>query len=133
MNNFRYKFQQFMIGRYGTDRFNQFLMILEMFFLVLSMLGLRPVFLAALALLIYIYFRMFSKNISKRAAENQKYLNIEWKVRSRWAKMKSNHAQRKRYHIYKCPKCRQKLRIPRGKGKIVITCRKCGYEFIKKS
>lgn len=133
MKNFIYKFQQFMIGRYGTDRFNQFLMILEIFFLILSMIGFRPMFFVALALMIYTYFRMISKNISKRAAENQKYLTVEWKVRSWWAKMKSRRAQRKQYHIYKCPKCRQKLRIPRGRGKIVITCKKCGNEFIKKS
>lgn len=133
MNNLKYKFQRFMTGRYGTDRFNQFLMILEMAFLVLSMFGLRPLFWVAIAILVYIYFRMFSKNIAKRAAENQKYLNIEWKLRSRLAQMKSRRAQRKQYHIYKCPKCRQKLRIPRGRGKIVITCRKCGHEFTKKS
>ncbi|MCD7836316.1 MAG: hypothetical protein LUG83_06665 [Lachnospiraceae bacterium] len=133
MNNLRYKFQQFMTGRYGTDRFNQFLMLLEIFFLILSMLGLRPVFWIAIVLMIYIYFRMFSRNIAKRAAENQKYLNIEWKLRSRLAQMKSRRAQRKQYHIYKCPECGQKLRIPRGRGKIVITCRKCGHEFTKKS
>lgn len=133
MNNLKYKFQRFMTGRYGTDRFNQFLMVLEMAFLVLSMFGLRPLFWAAIAILVYIYFRMFSKNIAKRTAENQKYLNLEWKLRSRLAQMKSRRARRKQYHIYRCPKCRQKLRIPRGRGRIVITCRKCGHEFTKKS
>jgi DNA-directed RNA polymerase subunit RPC12/RpoP len=133
MNNFKYKLQQFMMGRYGTDRFNQFLMILELVCIVLSMFGLRPLFGVALVLIVYIYFRMFSKNIQKRAAENQKYLNIEWKVRCRIMKFKSECEQRKHYHIYKCPKCGQKLRVPRGKGKIIVTCKRCGHEFNKKS
>ena len=76
---------------------------------------------------------MFSRNISKRYAENQKYLAIENKVRHFFGQKKYIQQQRKEFHIYSCPQCKQKIRIPRGKGKVSIRCPKCGNEFIKKS
>ena len=127
------KLQRFMWGRYGNDRFNQFLMIVALVCLALSFFGLRIFYVLALALLIYAYYRMFSRNMSKRSAENQWYLRKEMKVRSFIAGKKKAFAQRKEYRIFKCPKCGQKLRVPRGKGKIAIRCRKCGEEFIRKS
>ena len=127
------KLQRFMWGRYGNDRFNQFLMIVALVCLALSFFGLRIFYVLALALLIYVYYRMFSKNLSKRSAENQWYLRKEMKVRRWWQQKKKAFAQRKEYRIYKCPKCGQKLRVPRGKGKIAIRCRKCGEEFIRKT
>ena len=115
------------------DRLNQFLMICAMVFLVLSMIFRGFFYLGAVALMVYAYFRMFSRNVNKRSLENQKYLKQEMKVRGFFGKMKRDMAQRKEYHIYKCPGCGQKLRVPRGKGRIAISCRKCGNEFIKKS
>ena len=76
---------------------------------------------------------MFSKNVSKRYAENQAYLAKSYKIRCFFAKQKDLFRQRKQYHIYKCPGCSQKIRIPRGKGKIEIRCPKCGTKFMKKS
>ena len=87
----------------------------------------------AVAVMIYAYFRMFSKNIAKRSAENQWYLQKELKVKGFFQKKKRKLQSRKQYHIYKCPNCKQKIRVPRGRGKIAITCRKCGNEFIRKS
>lgn len=127
------KLQRFMWGRYGNDRFNQFLMICAMIFLALSLFGLNFFYLAALGIMIYAYFRMFSKNTYKRSAENQWYLKREMKVRGFFTKKKKELSQRKAYHIYRCPNCRQKIRVPRGRGRIAISCRKCGAEFIKKS
>jgi len=129
----REKLQRFMIGRYGSDRFNQFLMIVAMVLLVLSLFGVKLCYGLAFVVMIYAYFRMFSKQIYKRSAENQRYLQMERKVRGFLRGKKNEFAQRKDYHIYKCPKCKQKLRVPRGRGKIAIRCRKCGNEFIKKS
>lgn len=129
----REKFQKFMMGRYGNDKFNQFLMILAIVCLVLSLFGLRSFYVVALAIMVYAYFRMFSRNIQKRYGENQKYLQYEWKVKRFFQGKKTEFAQRKEYRIYKCPNCKQKLRVPRGKGKIAIRCRKCGTEFIKKT
>lgn len=129
----REKLQRFMMGRYGSDRFNQFLMILALVCLVPSFFGLRFFYLAALVLMVYAYYRMFSRNIAKRAAENQKYAKYEMKVRGFFQKKKREFSQRKDFHIYKCPNCKQKLRVPKGKGKIAIRCKKCGNEFIRKS
>lgn len=129
----REKFVRFMQGRYGTDQMNRFLSIVAIILLVLSVFGIPFMYILALALLVWVYFRTFSRNIYKRSAENQKYLTYEWKVKNFWGRKKNEFSQRKVYHIYKCPKCRQKLRVPRGRGKIMITCRKCGTEFMKKS
>lgn len=127
------KLQRFMWGRYGNDQLNRFLMILVLIFLVLSMFLRGPFYFVALAALIYSYFRMFSRNITKRAAENQWYLQKTMKARGWFRKKKQELSQMKQYHIYKCPKCGQKIRVPRGRGRIAITCRKCGTEFVKKS
>ena len=127
------KLQRFMWGRYGNDRFNQFLLIVALVCLALSFFGLRIFYVLALALLVYVYYRMFSRNMSKRSAENQWYLKKEMKVRSWWQRRKQLFAGRRDYKNFKCPKCGQKLRVPRHKGKIAIHCRKCGEEFIRKT
>jgi hypothetical protein len=129
----REKLQRFMWGRYGNDRFNQFLMASAMVLLILSLIIRGPFYMLAVAVMIYAYFRMFSKNIAKRSAENQWYLQKELKVKGFFQKKKRELQSRKQYHIYKCPNCKQKIRVPRGRGKIAITCRKCGNEFIRKS
>lgn len=129
----RDKFQRFMWGRYGNDNLNQFLMVAAMVLLILSLFFSGPFYLLSIIALVYVYYRMFSKNISKRSAENQWYLQKSMKIRSFFQKKKREFSQRKQYHIYKCPNCKQKIRVPRGRGKIAITCRKCGNEFIRKS
>lgn len=131
----REKLQRFMWGRYGNDQLNRFLMVVMLAGLVLSMIFRfsGPFYFIALAALTWSYFRMFSRNIAKRSAENQWYLNQSRKVKGFFQKKKRELSQRKQFHIYKCPNCRQKLRVPRGKGRIAITCRKCGTEFFKKS
>lgn len=129
----REKFYRFMVGRYGNDRLNQVLMIAAMVALVISFFGPRLFYLIALLILIYAYFRMFSKNTYKRSMENNKYLQWEYKGKQFIAKKKRMFKQAKTHHIYKCPSCRQKIRVPRGKGRIEIRCPKCGQTFIKKS
>lgn len=127
------KLYRFMQGRYGSDQFNRFLMILVMICLAASLFGIRPFYMIGIVILVYAYFRIFSKNIYKRRAENSAYLQLEYKVRQKIATLKRDMGQRRTHHIYKCPSCRQKIRIPRGKGKIEIRCPKCGQTFIKKS
>ena len=127
------KLQRFMWGRYGNDRFNQFLMMVAMLLLILSLFGVDFCYPLAFVIMVYVYFRMFSKKIYVRAAENQKYLKYEMKVRSAILKKKNEWQQRKTHRIYKCPNCKQKIRVPRGRGKIAIRCRKCNTEFVKKS
>lgn len=129
----RERLQRFMWGRYGTDRLNQVLLICAFLSLLISFIGGGFFYLLATVLMVYAYFRMFSRNVSKRALENQKYLRQEMKVRGFFTKKKKEWAQRKEYHIYKCPGCGQRVRIPRGKGKVEVHCPKCGKDFIKRS
>ena len=105
-----------------------------MVFLIISLFSRNQAwFLLAVIGIVYNYFRMFSKNISKRYAENQKYLKMTAGIRRKLASWKSQLAQRKIYHIYRCPGCKQKIRVPRGRGKIEIRCPKCNTRFVKKS
>lgn len=120
------KFYRFMQGRYGNDPLNRFLMILSLTAMLLSILWKPQFFAIAVALLGWGYYRMFSRKVYTRAGENQRYLDIRDGI---LGKLK----QRKDYHIYKCPGCGQKVRVPRGKGKIEIHCPKCGKDFIKRS
>ena len=125
---------QFMQGRYGADQMGQMLSAVSMAFLILSLFSRNQGwFLLAVIGIVYNYFRMFSKNISKRYAENQKYLTMTAGIRRKIASWKSQLAQRKIYHIYRCPGCKQKIRVPRGRGKIEIRCPKCNTRFVKKS
>ena len=130
----REKLIRFMQGRYGTDALSKFILGLALISIVLSVFFPKgPFHVLSTLLLIYCYFRMFSKNISKRYQENMIYLKYQNKVTARFRKFKSEMQQRKTHHIYKCPTCRQKIRVPKGKGKIAIRCPKCNNEFIKKS
>ncbi len=125
---------QFMQGRYGADQMGQMLSAVSMVFLIISLFSRNQAwFLLAVIGIVYNYFRMFSKNISKRYAENQKYLTMTAGIRRKIASWKSQLAQRKIYHIYRCPGCKQKIRVPRGRGKIEIRCPKCNTRFVKKS
>uniref|UniRef100_UPI003FF068FA hypothetical protein n=1 Tax=Roseburia sp. TaxID=2049040 RepID=UPI003FF068FA len=130
----REKFQRFMAGRYGVDELSKFLNIVLLVLLVLSIFIRSGIlYLLALGILIYSYFRMFSRNISKRYEENQKFVNFRYRNVVKWNNFKKRFAQRKEYRFYHCPQCKQTVRVPRGRGKICITCPKCRTEFVKKS
>ena len=85
------------------------------------------------ALIVIIYLRMFSKNIQKRYEENCKYYALKQRVLGFFGKQKNTAQDLKTNHIWKCPNCGQKIRIPRGRGKVIVTCPKCRHEFTKKS
>ena len=128
------RFRNFMYGRYGIDAFGKFTVALAFILILLANItdsGLVSTL--SWACLFYAYFRMFSKNIYKRAQENQLYLSKTANIRSWFYKQKNQFAQRKTHRIYKCPTCRQKIRVPKGKGRIEIRCPKCSTKFIKKS
>lgn len=132
------KLIRFMQGRYGVDSFSKFMLISGLVVVMLSsflsgnVLGVIC-YVAGWFLVIFCYFRMFSRNITKRYAENQTFLAKTYKIRSFFQGQKNVWKLRKTHHIYKCPNCKQKIRIPRGKGKIEIRCPKCSTTFIKKS
>jgi DNA-directed RNA polymerase subunit RPC12/RpoP len=132
------KMQRFMYGRYGADSFTKFLNVLVLIAIIISLFishtaAGKLLYLAAFVLVILIYVRTFSKNIGKRSRENERYLFYSGKVKAFFTDKRNYFAMLRSYHVYKCPKCSQKIRIPRGKGKIAVRCPKCGNEFIKRS
>lgn len=137
----REKIARFMYGRYGADEFSKFLLHMTLVSCVISVvLNLFHIrFLStlcywiALALIVYSYTRMFSRNISKRYDENQKFLFRKMAFVRRFKSERIVMKQRRYYHFYRCPSCNQRIRIPKGKGKIEIRCPKCSTTFIKKS
>ena len=133
MSGFRDKMTRFMYGRYGTDQLNKCIMVIIMVLLVLSLFIRYQIFywLAVVGIVI-MYFRMLSNNIYKRAAENTRFLNATAGIRKSVSRMK-NRSRDKEHCYFKCPSCSQTVRVPRGKGKISITCPKCRTEFVKKT
>ena len=132
------KLNRFMQGRYGVDNLARFTLGVALFVIVVGSFMRQNAAGGVLdtvgfILIIYTYFRILSRNISARYAENQKYLTMTAGIRRKIASWKSQLAQRKMYHIYRCPGCKQKIRVPRGRGKIEIRCPKCNTRFVKKS
>ena len=123
-----------MIGRYGTDGLNQFLSILSLVLIVLALLT-KSSFLTLLGMIVLVlcYYRSLSRNIAKRTEENYQFYTIKDRITNKINGLKDQWANRKLYHYYRCPQCRQKLRVPRGRGRIQISCPRCGTQFIKKS
>ena len=123
-----------MQGRYGVDSLSRFLSVVLLVFIIVGVFVKIPFSgLITFAILVVLYWRMFSRDISKRYQENQKFLEIRDKLLGNLSSFESNLSQLKDYHIYKCPRCNQKIRIPRGKGHIMVRCPRCGFEFHKKS
>lgn len=117
---------RFMQGRYGCDKLNMAILWTGVIACILSMLLPFPIVKLVLWILSYILmilaiFRAFSRNIYKRYRENRRYLRFRERLKDR------NHKH------FDCPRCRQPVRVPRGKGKIAITCPKCQEKFIKKT
>ena len=120
-------FRNMMIGRYGSDQLNTYLLVGGIVLMLIGALfGRRSVLASLCSLLSYVpliwcIFRMYSKNIEARRRENQAVLNFISRKKDR------------EHRYYHCPRCHQTVRVPRGRGKINIRCPKCGTQFIKKS
>jgi len=128
---------RFMQGRYGTDALSRFAVGTAVVCMLVSVFTKGSVhqilYWMSLLFLGLSYFRMFSRNHARRYEENRIFLEKTAGIRKYLNKQKYLLAQRKTHHIYRCPGCRQKIRIPRGRGRIEITCPKCGVKFIKRS
>jgi len=128
--------KKLMYGRYGGDQLSRALLVLS--FILLIIAGFLPRSLSILSVIAYIptficIYRIFSKDIYKRRQENYKYLKIE-NSGTKWFKQKLNTTKGLKTHKYfTCPDCKQRLRVPRGQGKISITCPKCKRAFKAKS
>lgn len=126
--------RRLMYGRYGNDALNQFLMLVALLLAaVWSFVRFGLLSMLILVLLAVCYFRMFSRDISRRQSENERFLSW-WAPKQKmladaWARWKD----RKTHRYYKCKCCKSWLRVPRGKGKINIKCPKCGNQFVKKT
>lgn len=159
MNRFGMWFANLMRGRYGNDNLNRFLLIVSVILIIADMfVRRRLLYMLAVLILIYVYCRMFSRNINARYRENQKFLQFAAKFRRNggpgnasyggaygggqygntansgsagWGR-KAKPAKDRDHKIFKCPVCGEKLRVPKGAGKISITCPHCGEKFIKK-
>ena len=125
--------QRFMYGRYGSDMLNNFLLISYVVLSVFSSLFQSPLLnLLSFAVVVLCLFRMFSRNFSKRREENAKFKKVAEPV-IRWYRMRRTIHRDKDHVYFKCPSCAQQLRVPKGKGKITVTCRNCGAVFQEKS
>ena len=120
--------RRFMYGRYGTDKLNQTLIIAALVLLLAGWLGGRFLagWLNVLSFLAYVpliwsIVRMYSRNIEKRRRQNAAYLRFLSALKDR------------EHRYYRCPRCRQTVRVPRGRGRINIRCPKCGEQFVRKS
>ena len=134
LNKFMYKFANFMRGRYGNDALNQAMMYACCgLFLLDIFIRNKYVSLAAFVLWFTSLFRMFSKNIAKRYSEKQKFLVIKRKF-SLWLNVKRDAWKNRKTHKYfHCKNCRASIRVPRGVGKIKVSCPKCRKVMIKKA
>lgn len=135
--NWKERLSRFMYGRYGVDQLSKFMLTVTFVLCILSIFihGRVGALISNIIfiLIILVYFRMFSRNIYKRAAENEKYLKLTGKIRKKYNTEKNIASQRKYYRFYRCPGCNQRIRVPKGRGRIQIRCPKCNEKFIKNS
>ncbi len=125
---------RFMYGRYGSDQFSRFLLIVGIVLYIVSWAtGLGLISYIALALYIWTIFRMFSRNLEKRRAENQKYLQFFGGIKKNTQQARNRSKNRKEYRYFRCPKCKSWLKLPRGVGEVTVTCGKCKNQFRKKA
>ena len=128
LRNIGYKlrtgFQHFMAGRYGTDKLNMAILCTGLVFSLLASFIPGPLIKLACTTVAYVFmiiaiFRSLSRNVYKRYEENRKFLLFFQKLKD------------KDHRYFNCPRCNQQVRVPKGKGKISITCTKCREKFIK--
>jgi len=128
-----YKIGAFMYGRNGLDAFGQFLLITALIVNIISSFADSLILsLAGSAILVYMIFRTLSKNLYKRQSENAKYLEVKNKLLRGKNTHKKMWDERKTHKYFKC-KCGTRLRVPKGKGKIEITCPNCKTKMIKRT
>lgn len=127
-------FSRFMSGRYGADQLGHEMSLAAIVLMLAgSLSGVRLISMMGDAMLLLMLFRMFSHNRYKRAQENRDYLEKTMKPRRAAGEWANRVKNRKRFAYFSCPKCKMRLRVPRGVGKVTITCKGCGEKFDKKA
>ena len=130
-------FSRLMYGRYGNDQLNIFLFVIFWLLWIAEMIVRNQTADAILSgvstlLALVLLFRIMSRNYGRRRAENDAFLKVAGPV-IHWFKRRRCQARDKDHLYFKCPTCSQMLRVPRGKGRITVTCRGCGASFEEKS
>ncbi len=121
-------FRKWFIGRNGPDQLS---LVIVLVAAVLNFIPWLYMWIITTAMLVYAAWRMFSRNVEKRRQENFAFMSVVNKVKTWYYKTRTNARQRKLYKVFKCPQCSQKLRVPRGKGKVSIKCSKCGNRMMR--
>lgn len=125
--------QRFMYGRYGNDQLNLCLIGLYLVVYLLSAFTrVYALYWVSLVLMAVALFRLLSRNLARRREENVRFLQAIAPL-VRWFRLQRTIRRDKEHRYFKCPNCGQQLRVPRGKGKITVTCRGCGASFQEKS
>lgn len=137
MNNFLYKLRQFMYGRNGFDALTAFLAVIYMAVKSIAVFSRSLVlYLVSIVIVIFAIYRVFSVNIVQRQRENDFFMRYFTKISEKFknsAQLSRERAQvRPTHKIYVCPKCGKHLKVPKGKGKIEISC-PCGNRFTKRT
>jgi len=126
--------RKFMLGRYGPDQLGIALIILSfalsLFYAIFAYLPLLLLSYTSFGLVI---FRILSRNIYRRRMENDRFIRYWWPIRTKTLRFVANIKQRRTHKLFKCKKCKKTLRVPRGKGKLQVTCPKCGEKFYRKT
>ena len=130
MNKFIYKLQRYMQGRYGPDELYKFMLIICLIIIIVNMF-VNSSILRILELLIFglALYRFLSKKKSKRSKENRIYLNILDKIKKFFIYQNKKYKDRNTHMYKKCPKCKQKIRLPLKKGKHTVKCPNCKERF----
>ncbi len=125
-----------MIGRYGMDELSVALIFVSIVLMVVSYFPkVRFLYIPAILILFWSYFRCFSRNIVKRSRERDVFMRCKGKLQNiLWIRLlKRKIKDRKHYKYYRCPGCKALIRVPKGKGRIAITCTRCRHEIIRKT
>ena len=134
LNNIKANFARFMSGRYGADQLGLHMLWTALILSIVgSLSGLGILTILADVLLVVMFVRMLSKDRYRRQNENQIYLQKTYKVRTAVTEWMNRVKNSKKYRYFTCPKCKKRLRVPRGVGSITITCKGCGNKFDKKA
>ena len=127
-------FARFMSGRTGVDQLSYARVIAALVMTIIGgIAGIGRLTLMADALILLAFYRMLSKNRLKRAQENANYLQKTQKLRRAVTEWVNRVKNSKKYRYFTCPKCKARLRVPRGVGSVTITCKSCGNKFDKKA
>lgn len=127
------KLIHFMQGRYGVDNLNTHALWLVIILLIINMfIGNIFISIVSYALWFIVIYRTFSRQVYKRYAENEKYLKMILPI-TQFFNLQKKRMSDRHHKYYRCPKCKQMVRLPKGKGKIVVTCPKCQNKFEKRT